>query len=63
MLTVCDRWALRHSLEAPIRNFYQRKQARTHPFVALKVVAHKLARACYHMLRKQVPFDVSHTFG
>ena len=35
--------------EAVIRSFYQRKQARTHPLVALKAVAHKLARACYHI--------------
>lgn len=49
--------------EAVIRSFYQRKQARTHPLVALKAVAHKLARACYHMLREQVPFDVSRAFG
>jgi transposase len=49
--------------EAVIRNYYQRKQARTHPLVALKAVAHKLARACYHMLREQVPFDVSRAFS
>jgi len=49
--------------EAVIRNFYQRKQARTHPLVALKAVAHKLARACYHMLREQVPFDLHRAFG
>lgn len=49
--------------EAVIRNYYQRKQARTHPLVALKAVAHKLARACSHMLREQVPFDLSRAFG
>lgn len=49
--------------EAVIRNFYQRKQARTHPLVALKAVAHKLARACYHLLREQVPFDLHRAFG
>jgi transposase len=49
--------------EAVIRQFYQRKQARTHPLVALKAVAHKLARACYHMLRDQVPFDLARAFG
>jgi transposase len=49
--------------EAVIRKYYQRKQARTHPLVALKAVAHKLARACYHMLRAQVPFDMSRAFG
>jgi len=32
--------------EAVIRNFYQRKQARPHPLVALKAAAPKLARAC-----------------
>lgn len=49
--------------EAVIRRFYQRKQARTHPLVALKAVAHKLARACYHMLREQVPFDLHRAFA
>ena len=28
-----------------------------------KALAHKLARACYHMLREQKPFDVSRCFG
>lgn len=49
--------------EAIIRTYYQRKQARTHPLVALKAVAHKLARACYHMLRDQVPFELARAFG
>jgi transposase len=49
--------------EAVIRTYYQRKQARTHPLVALKAVAHKLARACYHMLRDQVPFELARAFG
>jgi transposase len=49
--------------EAVIRSFYQRKRARTHPLVALKAVAHKLARACYHMLREQVPFDLHRAFA
>lgn len=48
--------------EAVIRNFYQRKQARTHSLVALKAVAHKLARACYHILRDEVPFELSRAF-
>jgi transposase len=46
-----------------IRRFYQRKAARTEEFVALKAVAHKLARVCYHMLRNQVPFQVTRAFG
>lgn len=49
--------------ETVIRTYYQRKQARTHPLVALKAVAHKLARACYHMLREQVPFNLHRAFG
>lgn len=49
--------------EPVIRTYYQRKQARTHPMVALKAVAHKLARACYHLLREQVPFDLARAFG
>ena len=46
-----------------VRRFYQRKAARTAAFVALKAVAHKLARACYHMLREQVPFQVTRAFA
>lgn len=46
-----------------VRRFDQRKAARTAAFVALKAVAHKLARACYHILRAQVPFDMSRAFG
>lgn len=49
--------------EAVIRTYYQRKQARTHPLVALKAVAHTLARACYHMLHEQAPFDLARAFG
>jgi transposase len=47
----------------PIRRYYQRKQARAHVLVAKKAVANKLARACYHMLRNQEPFDVKRAFG
>jgi transposase len=46
-----------------IRRYYQRKQARSHILVAKKAVANKLARACYHMLRRQEPFDVNRAFG
>ncbi len=47
----------------PIRRFYERKKARTHRVVALKTVAHKLARAGYHVLRDGSPFQVSLAFG
>ena len=28
-----------------------------------QALAHKLARACYHMLREQQPFDVNRCFA
>jgi transposase len=46
-----------------IRRFYQRKQARTNRTVAMKTVAHKLARATYYVLRDQVSFDLGKAFG
>jgi len=46
-----------------IKRYYQRKCARTHRVVAIKTVAHKLARACYYILRDQVPFDVNRAFA
>jgi transposase len=46
-----------------IKSYYQRKCARTNRIVAIKTVAHKLARACYYILRDQVPFDVNRAFA
>lgn len=46
-----------------IRAFYQRKQAKTNRIVALKTVAHKLARACYYVLKNQVEFDLARAFA
>ena len=46
-----------------IRRYYQRKKARTNGIVAIKTIAHKIARACYYILRDDVPFDVSKAFG
>ncbi|HOV62206.1 MAG TPA: IS110 family transposase [Candidatus Hydrogenedentes bacterium] len=54
-------FAIRHN-EA-IRRYYQRKLARTKRIVALKAVAHKLARACYHMIQEDVAFDLMRAFG
>jgi transposase len=47
---------------AQIKRFYQRKHAKTNGVVAIKAVAHKLARACYYILRDQVPFEVNKAF-
>jgi transposase len=46
-----------------IKRYYQRKQAKSHILVAKKAVANKLARACYHMLKRQEAFDVTRAFG
>ncbi len=46
-----------------IKQYYQRKQAKAHVLVAKKAVANKLARACYHMLKRGEPFDVKRAFG
>ncbi len=54
-------FAVRYS--PPIKRYYQRKRAKTNGIVAIKAVAHKLARACYTILRDQVPFDVEKAFG
>lgn len=54
-------FAVRYS--GTIHGWYQRKKARTNGIVAIKAVAHKLARAAYYMLRDQVAFDVSKAFA
>jgi len=45
-----------------IRAYYQRKQAKTKRVIALKAVAHKLGRACYHMIKEDVAFDITRAF-
>ena len=47
---------------AVINRYYQRKRAKTNGVVAIKTIAHKLARACYHILRDGTDFDVARTF-
>lgn len=54
-------FAIRYS--PPIQRYYQRKAAKTNPVVARKAVAHKLARACFYILRDQVPFRMEKAFG
>ena len=53
-------FALRYCPEA--KRFYERKKAKTNGIVAIKALAHKLARACYHMLKEGKPFDVHKCF-
>lgn len=45
------------------RRFHERKKARTNNVVATKALAHKLARACYHILKEGKPFDVARCFA
>ena len=55
------------------RAFYQRKKAKTKTVVATKAmatkavatkaVAHKLARACFYVMRDEVPFEPERCFG
>jgi transposase len=54
-------FALRYCPEA--KRFYERKKSRTNNVVAIKALAHKLARACFHMLKENKPFDVKRCFA
>jgi transposase len=53
-------FAVRFCPEA--KRFYERKKRKTNAIIAFKALAHKLARACYHMLREEKPFDVKRCF-
>jgi len=54
-------FAIRTCPEA--KRFYERKKRARNRIVAIKALAHKLARACYHMLREYKPFEVARCFG
>jgi transposase len=56
-------FALRFNARA--QRFYQRKLAKSNnnTILARKTVAHKLARACYYLMRDLVPFDARKAFG
>jgi len=45
------------------RRFFDRKAARRNRMVAIRAVAHKLARAAYFVQRDKVPFDAMKLFG
>ena len=46
-----------------IKRYYQKKAAKTMPVIAIKAVAHKLARACWHLMREGTSFDVTRAFA
>ena len=54
-------YAIRHSPE--IRRWFDRKQRKRLKVVAIKAVAHKLARAGYHLIKDGGHFDVKRSFG
>lgn len=54
-------FALRYS--PPIKRWYDRKAAKRHRVIAIKAVAHKLARAGYYLMRDGGTFNVARAFG
>jgi len=46
-----------------MKRFYQRKRAKSPVMVAKKALANKIARAVYHMLKHQQPFDITRAFS
>jgi transposase len=45
-----------------VKRYYQRKMVKTNMIVARKTIAHKLARACYYIIRDQTKFDPARVF-
>jgi len=45
------------------KSFYQRKCSKTTRVVAIKAVAHKLARACFHIMHDHVDFEDKRAFA
>ena len=62
-------WAFMEAANFSIRfnpnakQFYQKKAAKTKRVVALKALAHKLARACYYVIRNNEEFDNQRLFS
>ena len=46
-----------------LKSYYQRKMAKKNKIIAIKAVALKFSRACFHILKDQVPFDVERAFA
>jgi transposase len=45
------------------KRFYERKKVKGSTALATKALAHKLARACYHILKQREPFDMTRCFA
>jgi transposase len=46
-----------------VHRYVEKKTAQRNHALALKALAHKLARACYYVMRDQVPFEPQRLFG
>lgn len=46
-----------------VRRFFDRKKAKSMGVISRKAVAHKLARACFYIMRDRVDFDVTRAFA
>ena len=46
-----------------VKRYHQRKTAKTNNVVAIKAIAHKLARACYYIIQDQKEFDPLKAFA
>ena len=53
--------AIRFNEQARI--FYQKKAAKTKRVVAIKALSHKLARACYYVIKNNEDFDSQRLFA
>jgi len=53
-------FAIRHN--EIIKRYYQKKSSKKNRTVAIKTIAHKLARACFYIIRDGVDFDVNLAF-
>jgi transposase len=49
--------------EPMAKRFFERKQRKTNGIIAIRAVAHKLARAAYYMMRDKVAFDAQKLFS
>ena len=54
-------FACRH--DARCRRFYERKKQKTNPVVATKALACKLAKASWHVMHDDAPYDAQRVFG
>ncbi len=45
------------------RKWHQRKASKSNVILATKALSNKLARACYYIIKAEVPYDKKRMFG